>query len=418
MPVRLAITNSVTLNGGDAAIVLSMARSLAREFGADTEIKVLCHSAEAARRLYGRELHIVPALEEAHRTPERSGLARKLLGETFVPRMELGWLTASEREVENVFRWADAIVSCGGGFLTDRYASGKRLAALRRTIKSGKPVFFYAQSVGPFTKPGTRRAFRQVLAGAAAITVRDGKSLKEVRALGLDAQLTADEAFTFDSPAPAAPRDLRAGLAPGRPLVAVSVRSWHFPDSAGDTTAMRERYLSSVASAVERLVTAGGAKVIFLSTCQGVPEYTHDDSRIAEKVLKLLPDKVRAEVELDSAYHHPAELRALFGQCDAVVSTRMHGAILAMLGGAPALAIGYEAKSRELFTRMGLAGWCLDIAADELTALPEKSMELLAKAKELRAELPQRLAPMTEAARGNARSVKKVLVDRGILKNA
>ena len=418
MPVRLAITNSVTLDGGDAAIVLSMAGSLRRELGPDTEIKVLCHSVEAARRLYGRELDLLPVPEEAHRFAGRSKLSRKLLSETFIPRSALGWLTPEERRVAEVFQWADAVVSCGGGFLTDRYSSGKRLAGLRLALASGTPLVFYAQSVGPFVRPGKRRAFRRVLERAAAITVRDAPSLEEVRALGLSAELTADEVFLFDAPELPGLPDLRAGLAPGRPLVAVSVRRWHFPGCPGDPAALRERYLASVAAAAERLVVARQARVIFLSTCQGVPEYGHDDSGLATRVTATLPEEVRREVQVDRAYHHPAELRGLLRQCDAVVATRMHAAILAMLGGTPALAIGYEAKSAGLYSRLGLGEWCLDIAGREMENLPEKAVALLDQAAGLRAELPAKVAELAAAARANARAVRKVLVARGVVADA
>jgi colanic acid/amylovoran biosynthesis protein len=178
---------------------------------------------------------------------------------------------------------------------------------------------------------------------------------------------------------------------------------------------MRERYYAAVAAAVERLVTARGARVVFISTCQGVPEYGHDDSQVADRVFYALPEAVRPEVEVDSAYHHPAELRALLGQCDAVVATRMHAAILAMLGGAPALAIGYEAKSRELFARAGLADWCLDIAGEDLGRLPDMAVALVDQSARLRAALPAKLAELAGSARANARAVRRVLQARGVL---
>jgi colanic acid/amylovoran biosynthesis protein len=408
----------VILNGGDAAIVLSMAGSLRRELGPGTEIRVLCHSVDAARRLYGGELDILPALEEAHRGGGRSRLGRKLLNETFALRARLGLFVGAERAVADSFGWADVIVSCGGGFMTDRYSPGKRLAALGVALASGRPLVFYAQSVGPFARESSRAKFRAVLARAAAITVRDERSLREVGAMGLSAELTADEALLFDEarpaapPRPAPPPDLRAGLGPGRPLVAVSLRNWHFPDSPGERGRLNERYLGAVAETARRLVRERGARVLFVSTCQGVPEYGHDDSGVAARVAERLSPEVAREVVVDRARHHPAELRAILGGCDAAVATRMHAAILAMLAGTPALAVGYEAKSRELYARMNLAEWCLDISGPEVENLPERAGALLDRRAELRARLPEELAALAGEARANAGMVRRVLEDR------
>ena len=93
----------------------------------------------------------------------------------------------------------------------------------------------------------------------------------------------------------------------------------------------------------------------------------------------------------------------------------MHAAILAMLAGTPALAVGYEAKSAGLYSRLGLAEWCLDIAGPQIEELPERAVRLLEAREGLAAELPSRIAPLAEAARGNARAVRRVLEESGSL---
>jgi colanic acid/amylovoran biosynthesis protein len=262
--------------------------------------------------------------------------------------------------------------------------------------------------------------------------------------MGLSAEITADEAFLFGeaypagSATPAPAPDFRAGLAPGRPLVAVSLRNWHFPDSPAERAEKNERYLGAVAETVRRLVQERGARVLFVSTCQGVPEYGHDDSAVAAGIAARLGEKAVASCQLpvaskpgqalttgnwqlatessvvvDRAWHHPAELRAILGGCDAVVATRMHAAILAMLAGTPALAVGYEAKSRELYARMNLAEWCLDIAGADVDNLPERAGALLDRGAELRAALPEKLAGLAREARANALAVRRVLEGTG-----
>jgi colanic acid/amylovoran biosynthesis protein len=116
-----------------------------------------------------------------------------------------------------------------------------------------------------------------------------------------------------------------------------------------------------VAAAATHLVREHGARVRFLSTCQGRPKYRYDDSAVALDIVALLPDDVRARVEVDRAAHHPVAIRDAYAEADLVIATRMHAAILALAAGTPVLGIAYEFKTQELLDTLGLPDWVEDI---------------------------------------------------------
>jgi colanic acid/amylovoran biosynthesis protein len=139
--------------------------------------------------------------------------------------------------------------------------------------------------------------------------------------------------------------------------VGISVRKWNYVRGGED--GMR-RYIDAIREMVVSLVRQG-KQVTFVSTCQGVPEYAHDDSRTADAIVSGLDSAVAEHVVIDAAFHTPEQLMELAKGFDFVVATRMHMMILSLCVGTPVLPIAYEFKTRELAARLGIADVTLDI---------------------------------------------------------
>jgi colanic acid/amylovoran biosynthesis protein len=67
----------------------------------------------------------------------------------------------------------------------------------------------------------------------------------------------------------------------------------------------------------------------------------------------------------------------MMADADVVLATRMHMAILALTAGTPVVAIAYEFKTRELFRRMGLEHYVLDIESVDADALTNSVLSLM-----------------------------------------
>ena len=397
--MRIVVSNSVALNTGDAAILLGLVAILEAAFGPDTEVVVYDAQPDVAGRLhpglaFARSLHVTlrrggqgnvgrvrrKIAGTRLRLAARAWAAsRRRLARTVVPR--------DLRETLEDYGAADLVVSTGGTYLVEHYALAPRIADFDFTRRMGRPLVLFTQSLGPFEDPGNRRALAPLLGRSRAILLRDERSLRHLHELGAGADrahLGADAAFALADPARLARARRSAGVT-GPLRVAVSVRAWrHF---AGDEHEGMRRYRLAVAELVQHLVATHRAEVLFVSTCQGVPEYWTDDSDTAAEIVALLSPAARGHVSVDRSFHDPATLGALLGRHDLVVATRMHAAILALSAGVPVLPIAYEFKTRELAARLGLSRWTQDVERMTGAGLVAACEDLLATLDDVRNEL-------------------------------
>lgn len=249
-------------------------------------------------------------------------------------------------------RGAEAAYSVGGGFLQFRsprellaagLAHGLQWAMARR---AGLPVQMLPQSLGPFVGAPQRAVAGSLLRDVDRILVRDDASEGRVASLsprlGGRTHVVPDLVF-------AAPRQ-PTGAAPADGPVGVVVRNWWFPGSR-DPAAAEERYLGEVAKAIDTL-TAEGRAVELVVHSDG-PTARGDDRLATDRVLRRLARSVPVVSVCDAA--SPELAARAYRRYAVVISVRMHAALLALREGAASVAIGYEAKTHELFGQLGLA---------------------------------------------------------------
>ncbi|MEX0923958.1 MAG: polysaccharide pyruvyl transferase family protein [Rhodovibrionaceae bacterium] len=377
--MRITVTNTALLNTGDAAIMLGTEAILRRAFGAGVEIALRDQQAEQAGARYP-EYPSGPLFHTQVRQWVGNGftkfgllllLCAALAWRTPLRPLGLAVLPQSLRASLRDFAKSDLIVSAGGTYLVPHYRLGPKLLELLVARLAGRPYVLFTQSLGPFTK--RQRLLGWLLRGAALILVRDRPSAEALGAIGVAESRIhrcADAAFAL-------PRDGKPAKQPENlPRVGISVRDWpHF--EAGGGAAM-QRYLDAMAHLTAHLVERHGARITFVSTCQGAADYWTDDSHTAGQVTARLPEALRTQVSIDGEARRPLELLSLLGGYDLYVSTRMHGAILALQAQVPVIAVSYEFKTVELFTEMKLEDYLEDIESVSGEALRNASDRILA----------------------------------------
>lgn len=391
MSTNVVVSNTVALNGGDAAILMGIERALRQRVEGDLNLTVFDSQPEVASRLYPgftfRRLLYDRATRarKIERVDNRliRSLMREISRRVNPARVWLGlhlgrvmgeWaarslLTEDEYQDLSTYASADLIISTGGTYLVDYYFLEPRIFDYRIAHFFKVPLVFYTQSVGPIDTPRYRRALRSVMNRARLILLRDGESIENLRAIGItDTPLVeaADAAFSLadtDELERALDRSYPAG---DRMKVAVSVRDWPHFRVRSYSEGMR-KYRESIRGALVRLVRKHRAEVTFLSTCQGVPEYHADDSKVAREIARSLPAGVSDAVTVDEDFRPPGALRERLRGFDFAIATRMHMAILALTVGTPVLPIAYEEKTTQLFRKMGLASWSTDIEEIDLS---------------------------------------------------
>lgn len=213
---------------------------------------------------------------------------------------------------------SDGLVSGGGGLLQDRtsrasllyYAGLMLLAALLR-----RPVFVYAQGVGPLSHRLSRRVAAAALRRAAYVSVRDEASLEQARALGIDrAELVPDPAIAL-SPA------MSPGAGGSQPRIVVAVRPW--PGWA----AFEPRFVDALAE------LRGTHRLSFVAM------QPSSDGALAARLV--------ARLGAGSDLAHWSDLSELMGHIASarlVLGMRLHSLVLAAAAGVPFVAISYDPK--------------------------------------------------------------------------
>jgi colanic acid/amylovoran biosynthesis protein len=382
--MKILITNTVPLNGGDAAILVSIVKMLKERFGEAAELVVYGAQPEVAGRYYP-DLDFRPALWS--RIKVKRGLFRKTRQRMRMNRMRraLGYCQ-SGREAEavrlvgeatcrdlNTYLTADLIVSTGGTYLVEYYNLSSRLFDYEVSLAGGALLVFFTQSMGPFEKAETRESFAQVFDRAALILLRDERSRGHLEELGISGPkvvVSADAVFAMAEDTVLDEAMKRADTASSPLKVAISVRSWSHFKGMDKKTGMK-RYLAAVGGLVSHLVTEQGAEVRFLSTCQGIEAYWNDDSLVARQVVGALDAAVAEKVTIDDGFHSPEALIETLKKEDVVVATRMHMSILSLVSGTPVFPIAYEFKTESLFTRLGLGDYVQQIEQLEAASLCE-----------------------------------------------
>ncbi len=361
--MNVLVTNSVPLNGGDEALLRGLIEALARR-SPGASFGVLCNSPAVTRSLLP-DLELDADLEHADRSSEVVPKAVEKVRRVVRGLAPGGWLGVTldqltagpgRRRILERYRWADVVLSAPGGYFHDFYGVEDRLRGLETALDLGKPVFLLGHSIGPFWKKGSIRRVRQVFNRLSGIWVREPISLEHVLACGVRPDLVrlgADVAFLWRQ---LAPELYRKKEGPPR-TIGLSFRAWPL----GDTVRARDTVDKAVQLSCWMLNDHPARRLVFLSTCQGVPGYV-DDSTLALDIVARLPSALRDRCLVDRTRYAPRALIAELGRCDAFVGMRLHACLLAMLGGTPAMGLAYESKTTGIYGMLGLERYQVDFS--------------------------------------------------------
>jgi len=388
--MKVVVENTVCLNTGDAAILLAIRHILKSIAGDDVQFFVFDSQPEVAARLYPKkdypDLEFHKLLSESLFRYDHGGGIKGRLKSSYnwavfraLRRFAQNgaasslFFSQSDRRGLDAYASADLVVTTGGTYLVENYDLEKRLNQFRVDAILGKDPVFFTQSLGPFKKSYNRRELGPIFDRSPLILLRDERSRNHMLDLVKDpgkCHVVADAVFAL-ADTDRIKKHLDSAPTPtGR--VAISVRHWSFVSDGED--GMR-RYLDSIREIATILVRDHAKEVTFVSTCQGVPEYAHDDAKTARAIVAELDPEITKHVSVDASFHTPDQLMALVKDCDFVVATRMHMMIMSLCVGTPVLPIAYEFKTKEVANHIGVADLLLDID----TVTPPEAAEKLGR---------------------------------------
>ncbi|OPY56460.1 MAG: colanic acid biosynthesis protein [Pelotomaculum sp. PtaU1.Bin035] len=285
--------------------------------------------------------NIIPGLEATVLSKEPGYTAREF-GVRSIPRDD-------PRQVLRTLRSADMLISGGGGLLQDVtshrsiiYYLG--IVSMARLL--GKPVFFYAQGVGPVNTAAGRALVRLVANRVNAITVRDPDSKDELADIGVTrprVHITADPVLgllpsMIDGNKG---REILSSMGTGGgPVAGVSVRPWKGLDG----------YKKVVAKAADDLI-AGGWQVLL------VPMHSPGDIEACREVAALMRGKplfLEGRAKYD-------DLLSIAANLDLAIGMRLHFLIFCAIFGVPLIGLPYDPKVNRFLQSVGLPpGLCAE----------------------------------------------------------
>lgn len=283
--------------------------------------------------------------EIAHRTP--MGVRGRGLSFDLVPAAGRGAALVASAAARRPWGTAardlagcDALVAVGGGYLraVDATSSvGTTLNHLPQLVAAGRsrvPSLYLPQSIGPLQGP-VGAAVRRGLARIGTVCVRDGWSATDLEDLpnvrSVPDLAVLELAESLDVVEPAAPGG-RVGF-----------------------VARRVPHASGYEGAARAVADALGDRAVWAVQTAGDPSKS---------------DAVHYDDLGITAGGGLVELLAA-GELSVVVSVRLHGALMALRAGVPAIHLAYDRKGPAAFGDMGLDPWCFDVRSldrDELGA--------------------------------------------------
>lgn len=223
----------------------------------------------------------------------------------------------------------------GGGLLQDETSPLNLPFHLGRAWLAAAPRRPWAGiglGAGPLSAPG-RRLVRRALSPAVAVSVRDQPSRELLRSLGVTSTLATDLAVSLPVPQVRVEGRVAVALRPwtgARSMVPVARRRRdRSPEAPG-------WFVPGVAAALDDVADRTGLALHFVAL-----QRDRDDA-----VHRAVAERVRATVTF--ATPDVDTVVAEMASCEAVIAMRYHAGIAALLGGRPAVLLGYSPKVSSL----------------------------------------------------------------------
>lgn len=197
----------------------------------------------------------------------------------------------------------------------------------------GVPTLVWAHGVGPLRGPEGRQVVHDVFTVADFVSVRDEGSASLLREIGVERPFTLAPDPLWGSVQPTAMLDNPAFLSEenGRKRLALIIREWRY----------QEGWEPMLAEAL-RGASDPEWEFVWLPFQAGEADGTiASDLSVTHELRNSLPEETRGTVvRLPSA----SDAYAVIARCEAVLSMRLHGNILALRAGRPLVSLEYDPK--------------------------------------------------------------------------
>ncbi len=285
----------------------------------------------------------------------------------------------------------------GGGSLIQDVTSDKSLwyylNMLKIAYSTKIPVMLYANGIGPVNKQKNRTKVAGMLNKADIITLRDNKSLEEVKNMGVTTEtvVTADPALSMIGVDRKVAKTIleQEGIPLDNKLLAISVREWKTCD---------EEFWKNFAQHIDTICNKHNLTPVF------IPLKKPDDSEISKKIQEIMQTK---SYILKKNYTSE-EIIGIFGECELTIGMRLHSLVYAASCGVAAIGIVYDPKIKGFADYMDTT---MLVEIDELSSnkLVEEADEIIKNMASLKERLKEKKEEFKEKNQQTAKLAMKFI---------
>ena len=383
----------------------------------DAEITILSHTPDIDRveyQRYDNKVQVFRYLLVPH--PDYSkrlatGLNYLLNIIKYTSLVKLRGVKTLTDDALSAYANADVVISSGGGYIGGyRLGNLAPLYGIYLAKWFKKPVIIWAQSIEPFANVIVEKATRRVLNEVDLIVTREEFSVAYLKHLGIKPPVYSGADAAFLSPVLPVEEGSRL-LAKasvhkdtGDLWVGVTARHWLFPRYHGEERKRKaSNYFAVIVDTIKYLTSELKARVIFSPQVIFSPR---NDDRIISRKIATAVDSDRVTVLTDD--YSPEQLKAMIGNMDLFIGTRMHSNIFSTSMYVPTIAISYEKKTDGIMSMLGLQDYVLDINTLQLEDMIGKIESTLAHKTKIKELLPEIISRAKEIALRNVELVQQV----------
>lgn len=252
----------------------------------------------------------------------------------------------------------DAYVMVGGDVLPNGVDYSARIAHMKRVKESGGLVALLGFSLYVEYGEQTREDIQTMAALADIIVIRDKISAKRFESLVSQAKITesTDMAFTADYSHISSDKGNILGIVPRRKLYSTDDEYWSYCKRMAN---IADCYLDKNEE----------AKVHFFAFSTGV----YDDRVVAKDIMDLMSKGACTNI---IAYEGNIDLFLQeINKCNALIPTRFHGLVIALLLRIPFVPVPYEVKVTQLLDELGYDGRRIPYGINEVSENAEEVLD-------------------------------------------
>lgn len=326
-------------------------------------------------------------------------------------------LTKSGREFLRAVNEADIVIHAPGGpSIGDLYGSqllGDLMYLYRLLVAKvlkKKPLFFYAPSMGPFSKRLKNLVRRFILKRADAIILREEISLGYLEdQLGLEACVTSDSAFQNDVSEDGVGKYDKLSetleLIKGKRTVGMVITDLKWHPVYRDSKRLAERIMTCCSDVTRFLLAKGYSILLIPQLFTGEDEYIRlSETQILEKIHEVNKERIHVcPLNIDS-YGQQIIISKLF----CLISMRYHPTIFAVKGNIPFISICYEHKAEGFAKRTGFADFAIHVEDISATGIINRFTAL----EQNYDTVKERITAINPSLKAQSRKTTKIIMDK------